>query len=559
MYKNIFSIKSWIIWGIICTSISLAQVETVPANHPVYLFLKRMHIKGVLKNFDDTILPLSKKEVEQDLRTIESNNLDLNETDRNFLIRMEQKLGILKQVPINVFDGFPSDFVNNLIIDKEKHLYSYKDSLVSLYIDPNLEFKYIYTSRYDNNSSLLDIGGTIRGSYNDWFGFYLQGTNGTQFGDRTVARLDPRVEKSYTFNHSKINFFDGTKGYARFEKGIMSLQLGRERILWGTGYINKMVLSNNPPLFDFVKFHISYKKFKYDFLHGWLVQPPVITYVDSLSENLKSKQSKYIAISRFGYKANNNLSLGLSQMIIYSNRPFEAAYLNPFLFWESAQRSMNDLDNSFLTFDLRYLPVDGIELTSAIIFDDINFSRLFKGEWAASNNGVEWQVGTMLTGPLLPENMTFALEYMQARPYIFSHPGTVESLTYTNNGYLLGADMQPNSTRISVQITYRFTGKIFTGITYSHTLHGNNVYDANGKLIKNVGGNVFNYYTWGDPYYSYLLDGKREVSDNLKLKLTCELTYGLYWNLEYNFLNDKKNVNTNSNNIFWTSLKFDFE
>jgi len=537
-----------------------AQVETVPVGNPVYPFLKRMYIQGILKNYDDVVLPLSQKQVIKDLAEIDSNKTLLNSVDKEFLKRMEEKLGMNSKKPaINIFNNFPSQFYNNLLVDKEKHLYFYKDSSIKFIVDPVLNFKYIYSSRFKNNSTLLDIGGTLRGDYDGWFGFYLSGTDGTQFGDRDVARLDPRVEQSFTFNNTKINFFDGTSGYARFQKGILSLELGRERVLWGTGFINKMVLSDNPQLFDFVKFDIAYKKLRYDFLHGWLVQPTTSTYVDSLVGNVKSEQPKYVAISRLGYQATNRLSFGITQMIIYSNRPLEAAYLNPFLFWESAQRSMNDLDNSFLTFDGRYLITNGMELSSSIIFDDINFGRLFKGEWAASNNSTEWQAGTMITSPLLPEDFTLIIEYMQARPYIFSHPGIGEALTYTNNGYLLGTNMQPNSTRLSARLTYQATARLSFQVDYSHTLHGNNIYDSKGNLIRNVGGNVFENYALGDPFYSYLLDGNREILDDLKITMNYELDYGYYLNLVYEFNQNKMNGLANANNIFWCSFNIDFD
>jgi hypothetical protein len=417
----------------------------------------------------------------------------------------------------------------------------------------------MYSSKYGNNSTLMDIGGIFRGDYDGWFGFYLQGADGTQYGDRDVARLDPRVEQSFTFNNTKINFFDGTSGYARFQKGILSLELGRERVLWGTGFINKMVLSDNPQLFDFVKFDIAYKKLRYDFLHGWLVQPTTSTYVDSLVGNVKSEQPKYVAISRLGYQATNRLSFGITQMIIYSNRPLEAAYLNPFLFWESAQRSMNDLDNSFLTFDGRYLITNGIELSSSIIFDDINFKKLFKKEWAASTNRTEWQAGTMLTYPLLPPDVSFIIEYMQARPYIFSHPGVGEALTYTNNGYLLGTNMQPNSARLSTRLSYQATSRLSLQLDYSHTLHGNNIYDSKGDLIKNYGGSVFNNSDFSEPFYSYLLDGNREVSDDLMLSMKYELLYGYYFGFVYEFNQSKMNGSTDTNNIFWSSINIDFQ
>ncbi len=563
---KISSILKFPFFFIILTSLGFqtvkAQVETVPVGHPVYPFLQRMYVQGILKNYDDAVLPLSQKKVMDDLLKIDSSKAELNSIDKEFLIRMEEKFGMNnkgKNLEINIFNNFPSELIGNIITDKEKHLYAYHDSTIKFFIDPVANLKYMYSSKYDNNSTLMDIGGIFRGDYDGWFGFYLQGADGTQYGDRDVARLDPRVEQSFTFNNTKINFFDGTSGYARFQKGILSLELGRERVLWGTGFINKMVLSDNPQLFDFVKFDIAYKKLRYDFLHGWLVQPTTSTYVDSLVGNVKSEQPKYVAISRLGYQATNRLSFGITQMIIYSNRPLEAAYLNPFLFWESAQRSMNDLDNSFLTFDGRYLITNGIELSSSIIFDDINFKKLFKKEWAASTNRTEWQAGTMLTYPLLPPDVSFIIEYMQARPYIFSHPGVGEALTYTNNGYLLGTNMQPNSARLSTRLSYQATSRLSLQLDYSHTLHGNNIYDSKGDLIKNYGGSVFNNSDFSEPFYSYLLDGNREVSDDLMLSMKYELLYGYYFSFVYEFNQSKMNGSTDTNNIFWSSINIDFQ
>ncbi len=390
-----------------------AQVENVSTDNPVYSFLKEMQVKGILKDYNDIVLPLSRKKVLDNLKEIDSKRERLSLTDREYLARLKQKLDFydtLSQKDTSrsesIFDNFPDSFSKNLFGESEKHLYKYNDKNINFYINPVAEYKYIYSSHYKNNSSLFNIGGILRGSYDNWFGFYLSGTNGIVNGNRSVAELDPRVAQSYTFNNTKINYFPATEGYARVEKGIVSFQIGRERVLWGTGYINRLILSDNPPPFDFIRFDISYKSLSYNFLHGWLVQMPTFTPIDSLAGDFKTKGSKYVAMSRLGFRPNDKLSLGITQMIIYSNRPLEAAYLTPFLFFESAQRSLNDLDNSFLSFDGRYLATDGLELSSSIIFDDINFKRLANGEWNGNNNGTAWQISLILTNPLLVSDLT---------------------------------------------------------------------------------------------------------------------------------------------------------
>ncbi len=482
-----------------CTSLN-AQVENVSTDNPVYSFLKEMQVEGILKDYSDIVLPLSRRKVLDALREIDKNKEKISPTDKEYLERLKLKLGFYDVKESNqsdtsstesIFDNFPDNFSRNLFGDSEKHLYKYNDKNINFYINPVAEFKYIYSSHDKNNSSLFNIGGIFRGSYDNWFGFYLSGTNGIVNGNRSVAELDPRVAQNYTFNNTKINYFPITEGYARLEKGIVSFQIGRERVLWGTGYINRLILSNNPPPFDFIRFVISYKSLSYNFLHGWLVQMPTFTPIDSLAGDFKTKGSKYLAMSRLGFRPNDKLSLGVTQMIIYSNRPLEAAYLTPFLFFESAQRSLNDLDNSFLSFDGRYLLTEGIEINSSIIFDDINLKRLANGEWNGNNNGTAWQAGVMITNPLLINDLTVKAEYIQIRPYMFSHPGLIGALTYTNNGYLLSPDIQPNSTLLSTEVDYRFSRELYAKLNFSHELHGNNIYDSQGNLIRNVGGDVF--------------------------------------------------------------------
>lgn len=551
-------------------NIIYAQVENVPAVNPVYSFLKRMQVQGILSDYSNVILPLSRKKVLEALQQVDKNKDKISLTDREYLESLKKKLDFFEEKKISslkpdtsrsgsIFDNFPSDFSKNLFADSEKHLYSYNDKNINFYINPVVEYKYINSSFNKNNSSLFNLGGILRGSYDDWFGFYLLGTNGIVSGNRDVAELDRRVLQSYTFNDTKINYFPFTEGYARVEKGIVSLQIGRERVLWGTGYINRLILSENPPPFDFIRFNISYKSLSYNFLHGWLVQKPTLTILDSLGEYFKTKGSKYVAMSRLGFRPNNKLSLGITQMIIYSNRPLEAAYLTPFLFFESAQRSLNDLDNSFLSFDGRYLITDGIEVNSSIIFDDINFKRLSEGQWNASNDGTAWQIGTIITNPLLLNDLIFKMEYIQIRPYMYSHPGLKGALTYTSNGYLLSPDIQPNSTLFSTEIDYRFSSELCAQLNYSHELHGNNIYDSQGNLIKNVGGDVFQNKTFYDSYFANLLDGKRETTDMLTLSINYEFLYGFYGGLAYQYINKLSNGLKTTNNILSASLRLSFE
>lgn len=229
-------------------------------------------------------------------------------------------------------------------------------------------------------------------------------------GNRQTALFEKIVEQSYTFNHTKINYFDNAEGYLKIKNDLFKIELGRERFLFGNGLINKFIISDNTQPFDFISFDLQYKIFTYNYFHGWLVQKPNIIYADTISGSGRVEYfpySKYIAFSRFGLDF-SNFNCGIGQIIIYSKRPFELAYLNPFLFWESAQRTLNDLDNSFLSLDMTYSILSGIELNSSFMLDDINFSKLVK-HWDNVQNRYALTSGLGLTYPLLPKNMFFCI------------------------------------------------------------------------------------------------------------------------------------------------------
>jgi hypothetical protein len=464
---------------------------------------------------------------------------------------MEAKIGVKEPAGNSYFNNFPDNFFINYKNYNEKHLYAYTDSIARFNLDILGDATYLFSNKYRDYSLLLNVGGQLYGTYSDWLGFLVEGSNGKSFHNRDVAELDHRVKSSFTFNHTGLNFFDFTQGYLRFQKNDVSMQLGRERILWGVGQINRMILSDNPPVFDFLRFHIQYKILRYDFIHGWLVQPSDSFFVDVRTQYAKVKNSKYIAISRLGFNPFPRLKLGISQLIIYANRPFEAAYLNPFLFWESAQRSLGDLDNSFLTLDGRYKLTNGAEVFGTFLFDDIKFSDLFKGQFDKTSNRSAWQIGLLMTDPLL-------LEYLQIRPYTFSHPDIGESLTFTNNSYLLGPDFQPNSTAISGEVNYIFKGNLSLSLKYSHILHGDNYYDHDGNIIKNVGGNVFINQNLYDSEIAPLLDGLLQTADNFSFGIRYEVAYGIFINALFNSSHIKSENYSNSESSIYTQLKLYF-
>ncbi len=542
---------------IIAVNNSFCQVDNIDTGHPVYDFLKELQVRNIISGYSDAVLPLSRGDILSKLLEAE-NSRKLNQGDREYLARMIELIDPESRIGTDIFDGFPGKLFQNITRDSFKHIYTYNDSTLSFTINPLAGIKYLYSGWYKDYALLINFGGKFRGSYNGWLGFSIGAENGLQFHSREAAESDTRIKQNYTFNYTGQNYFDDTEGYIRLEKGITGLEIGRERVLWGSGYINKLILSDNPPKFDFIKFDISYKSLSYNFIHGWLANPPQYTLTDS-SRN-KVRTSKYIAISRLGYNSGDKVSLGATQVIIYGNRPPELAYLTPFLFWESAQRSLDDLDNSFLSFDGRYLITGGLEVSASIVLDDINPKFWNSREWTNRENRFAWQVGVMVTEPFLPENIYLKAEYTQLRPYMFSHYGPYNnSLSYTNNDYLLGADILPNSTDLTIDVHYRFNEKFDIEFQYRKTLHGANEYYADAKLKKSYGGDVFRPFNTKDDLHVPLLSGSLQKMNNLSLNLQYFMAYDLSLKFHYTYLiNSEKSIIENTN-LFSASLELGIE
>ena len=506
------------------------QNLSLRSNHPVYDFLNILRVKNILPNYEDVVLPLTRGEIFYQLQNANDSVASLSEIDKRKLNYFLRYFPSRRASANSFFCNDSSSLTKHFFSSEENYAYLYQDSLLSFSIAPIVTTKNIYLKDLNDkgrSAFLFTFGGAFSLEYNDWFAAYLEAWNGILTGEKNAAITDQRVKQSFTFYHTGIHYFDQTSGYVILKKDIFKLQIGRERILWGVDRFDQSILNESPQMFDFVKFDISYKQFSYKFLHGWLVQPTSTAFVDSLQYDVKSRNPKYIVTSRLGYQPFHNLSLGIGQTIIYANSPLELAYLNPFLLWESAQRSLNDLDNSFLHFDSRYRPCRGLEINGTLTLDDLNFEFLKKGKWNSAGNRIAWQMGFTSTAPLVFDRLTLYGDYVQIRPYTYSHPNGGEELTYTNNGFPLGLDLQPNSAMTSIKVVYDFNEKLSSSFLFRYTMHGDNIFDSNGKLLKNVGGSIFLSTRYFDSPVAIFLDGEKVTTNFYQLNLRYFLSYNL--------------------------------
>jgi len=129
-------------------------------------------------------------------------------------------------------------------------------------------------------------------------------------------------------------------------------------------------------------------------------------------------------------------------------------------------------------------------------------------------------------------DLSFVAEYTRIRPYVYSHYNPED--TYTSWNQILGQSIGPNSDQIYTRLAYNFNEWIRAEIDYVHIRHGDNIYDAQGQLVFNAGGDPFvSHRDNVDPVDIKFLDGERINTDIYSIDLRFEPVRQLFFDFVY--------------------------
>ena len=516
-----------------------AQAENVPATHPVYSFLKRMEVKGIIERYHDAILPLSRREVAEFLNTIKHNWDKLTEAERGWVSRYLTEFqydatgctagvnSLISSSTDDMTSGFDRFFANT-----GKYLYAYYDTNLTFYVNGLLTFD----TRAISGDALgaahaefIQGGGRIRGTIYNHLGYYMQATNAQFWGSRGLLERDPAISQTEAVGSTDIQNFDMAEGHIRYDGGIFSAEVGMERVLWGAGYDQKMIMSDNVRPFPFLRADFQYGAIKYTFMHAWLLGfPRPWTDFVSADSALKLKGAsiadKYVAAHRLEFSFPRLFNVAFNEMVVYSNRSPDLAYFVPLMLLESAQRARGDRDNGLWSFDIQTHFSRGLELSGTILFDDLHLPDFFKNRYYNKN---AYQLGFFLTDPLMFHNTNLIVEWTRVDPFVFSHDYSIED-TYTSYGAPLGPRIEPNSESWFIRGDFFPSRDLTLSLRFFSERHGDNIYDLNGNLILNVGGDIQQGHRLTDPIGVTFLNGNLVKTQQLQFLVTYEIAFQLW-------------------------------
>jgi hypothetical protein len=542
---------------LLLVSSAIAQRELLPADHPVYKFLLRQQMRGLIDDFHWGMLPLSRGEVAKFLRALETRSSQLSRVDVKMLQDFDTEFEYDMNKTVLKAKTFLPRFSLSSVLDndQQKYLAAYEDSVASLFAD-GFGFLSYRAGSGDSIGSphifLGQLGFRVRGTLYDRLGFCLEASNGQRFsGDPSFGMLDYRLRANTKFQEAG-KYFDFTTGYMDYDVDWLRLTFGREQVLWGMGYGDRMILSENTVPFDFAKLDLHYKSFHYSFLHG------SITGKDSLGNQVSSK---YIGAHRLEIDLSSKLRIGFSEMVIYSNQSLNFGFLNPLSFIASADRSADPggSSNTLLGIDFEVLPIKDVRVTGTLLIDDINFETLGSvgKDIRGNDNKFGWQGGATWTDAMGIPNLSLTSEYTRINPFVYSNRTIANS--YTNASLPLGVLLQPNSDEWLLGLDFDVTYRISLSSQIRFQRLGENIVGSTSVLLYNAGSDILR----GDGDFVHpnvFLEGERVnrtlVSVIVRWQPIKQYSVEIqYFYRSFDFLSEGRRL---SDSILWTTFRLDY-
>jgi hypothetical protein len=519
------------------SALNFAQSEYVESTHNIYQFLDKMSDTHILENYNNFEKPLTRKYISEFLKKIGEQKNKLSDIDKciydDYLSEFEYEL----YGTINKSQSLTTGEDYDLFSQNEKYFFFNTDKdQVALFINlfGNYNYLGVLSSTKNNNASLGVLGGLLRGTFLNKFGYLFKVSNGKMFGNKQTALMNNNLKNNWKFNEKPSeSYFDDTEGYLTADFDLVRFKFGRDRLLVGYGN-NVPIFGNASPLFDYLSINFNYKFFSYSFKHGKLLGNP-ISFFDSISGPITTVTEKYVGYHRIGFHFNKHLSIGMGEIIVYSGRGVDFSYLNPFSFYKTLEHSNQDRDNAILFIDAKNNSIKGLNFFTTLMIDDIDFNKIGKNWWG---NQTLWHLGFTTYNLQGIAPIFFQFEYMRVEPYVFSH--RINRNNYTNINSNLAGNIEPNSELYFGKINYRFSHRINFNILFSYKVHGANPVDLFGSVQKNVGGDIdLGHRTFDEEKVSFL-NGIKEYNRSVSFFINFEpyknYIFEAYLNFENNSL-----------------------
>lgn len=539
---------------------SLAQVENVPQNNRVYSFLKEMKVKNIIPYISEDVPNISRFEVRALLDTVRKKSIQLSHTEKELLhwFEIEFTDSLLDETTTRLFTPGKSfgSTLSEVGSDKVKYLFTYQEENANFYAEGLGHFYHGQQLKHEvTNANLYDAGFRLRGTVFKHLGYLFSYIKGGVSGNKELAEIiEPRLLTNFKWREAGENLgnYGFSSAYLKYHaepvEGMnLSIQLGREPITVGYGYGSKLVLSGDGPALDFLQFNFDYGIVHFTSIHA--------STVGIFAPEREDRYTKFWAFNTLRFTLPGLFDIGIGEAIVYSDRGIEIAYLSPLAFYKFIEMSLQDRDNGVLYLDIQTSFIPNLELQGTFFLDENILFNL--GDFDNFTNKTAYQLGAFWYEAFTINNLSWILEYTRIRPYVYSHV-TIKN-TYTAWGTNLGHRIGPNSDEIFTRFAYNVNSWIGASLEYRHQRSGENIYDDEGNLIKNVGGDIFVSHESRESDIAIFLDGIRINTDIFQAGIRIEPIRDFIFDIIYNYRIDNNITEGYRSDFSYGLIKFTLE
>ncbi len=542
----------------------LAQASLVPVYHQVYDWMHYQRVRGNAPFYNYEALPLTRGQITTIISEIDESRLNRGDLHVRESYLREFSVDSLKKYETNSFIQGKGKFYNRwkkiLFSDEEPHTYVWDDANATLAFDwfPGRGLVFVEDGDRNYSSPYYAIDGfRSYGTFSGVVGYNYDFWRAVQVGDNEAFRYLPFLSRNWkTLNGGSNKYHLNTS--AGYHKGYWSIHIGRGMLKYGVGQRNNLVYSRESIPFDWVRLNIDSKYIKYSVIHGYLSwssgQRREIEGFDDLFT--RTSPNRFTVHHRLQFQPAKWISLSYYELIDYSNRKVELAYINPvnrlaFMEWE-----LQDQDNGFAGFEGVLRPINGLELFGEILIDDLGSSKdIFKWDnKKASNSTFARYLGVNYA---LKTGTVFTSSYQRVDPSVYAHKFQLN--THAEKGIGLGSQIGPNGDELSFQIEQWLSHRTRILIRYDFDRHGLNYFDENGEFV-DVGGDINDSY-YIDPDTKEIIRATEYLVGDIHRwnRFTVEATYepwrGIRLKGEYSLRNMLEGEQLNDLSIFNFTLQ----
>jgi len=396
--------------------------------------------------------------------------------------------------------------------------------------------------------SFSELGTIISGSFSENSAFYLNTSVYTDL-DLVSNILEGEIPLKAQINQAylklqlpsfKIPLPSNTPFFpslSDLEFPALDLLVGRDYMKWGPGYQGNLILSDNPPAFDMLKYSGTIDLNDLGINFGTLNFTKFFSLLDPLEG-----QNRYFLGQRLEYKPIDLLTLGLSETTIIS-QDSSLLFFNPLPFippyyatWWIAKMFSPQEVNCNVALDAEINLTQKIKLYGEWMADDF----IFFPDVNPYPNRTGFLAGAYFADPLGSGNTDFRIEYTHINNYVYFPTHPWQDYLYQNE--YIGHPLGPDAAQLYLELTHRLSDKFNLSLSYNQERHGEGQIGIplpSDPVIANE--NIF---------LSGIIEKQQAYQTELSYTISpqWEFSAGVTWE---NIKNKDNNLGVNENNAYF--------